>query len=178
MPPEIKEVKFVQSGEDYKVKIVESGEDFQAVPVQFGEQMKVRIVESGEDYKVKVIRDPTAGVQEDDDMMSSCFITTACIEAKGLPDDCLELTTMRAFRDNYVKSLPRGGEILCQYYKVAPQIVAGINGRENRRQIYQTLYDQIATDVGLIRQRKNQEALSNLLSLFNELKEKYLKWEE
>jgi hypothetical protein len=38
---------------------------------------------------------------------SGCFITTACIEAKGLPDYCLEINVMRQFRDEYIKNLPR-----------------------------------------------------------------------
>ena len=28
-----------------------------------------------------------------------CFLTSACTEARGLPDDCHELTVLRSFRD-------------------------------------------------------------------------------
>ena len=35
-----------------------------------------------------------------DDNDSGCFLTTACIRAKGLPDDCMELQTLRAYRDD------------------------------------------------------------------------------
>lgn len=31
-----------------------------------------------------------------------CFLTSACTEAKGLADDCYELTMLRAFRDEYL----------------------------------------------------------------------------
>ena len=35
-----------------------------------------------------------------------CFLTSACTEARGLPDDCHELTVLRAFRDGYLRSQP------------------------------------------------------------------------
>lgn len=30
---------------------------------------------------------------------SGCYLTSACVNAKGLPDDCEELTVLRNFRD-------------------------------------------------------------------------------
>jgi len=156
-------VKFVEYGEQSKVKIVNYGEDMQVIPVEYGEQMKVKIVEYGEDFKVKVVKDT-----------GPCFITTACVEAKGLPDNCLELNTVRAFRDSYIRALPNGEEILREYYEVAPQIVAGINRSENRRQVYFDLYEQLALNVELIRSRKNEEVFKNYLGIINELKQRYL----
>src|SRR6185295_8850185 len=35
-----------------------------------------------------------------------CFITTACAQAQGLPDDCEELTVLRGLRDDYIRQLP------------------------------------------------------------------------
>ena len=37
-----------------------------------------------------------------------CFLTSACTEARGLPDDCHELTVLRSFRDGYLRSQPEG----------------------------------------------------------------------
>lgn len=156
-------VKFVEYGEQAKVKIVRYGEDMQVIPVEYGEQMKVKIVEYGEDFKVKIVKDT-----------SLCFITTACIEAKGLSDNCPELNTVRAFRDSYIRALPNGEKILHEYYEVAPQIVAGINKSENRRQVYFDLYEQLALNVELIRSGKNEKVFRNYLRIFNELKQKYL----
>jgi hypothetical protein len=47
-----------------------------------------------------------------------CFLTTACCEYKGLPDDCEELETLRHFRDTYVPH-----ELVEAYYQKAPFIV-------------------------------------------------------
>lgn len=139
----------------------------QVIPVEYGEQMKVKIVEYGEDFKVKIVQDT-----------SPCFITTACVEANGLPDDCSELNTARTFRDTYIKILPNGEEILREYYEIAPQIVAGIKRAENRRQIYLDLYEQLVLNVELIRSGKNEEVFRNYIRIFNELKQRYLNEEE
>ena len=52
---------------------------------------------------------------------SSCYLTSACTEARGLPDDCAELTALRAFRDSYVRSQPEGESDIQHYYAVAPR---------------------------------------------------------
>lgn len=156
-------VKFVEYGEQAKVKIVSYGEDMQVIPVQYGEQMKVKSVDYGEDFKVKIVQDT-----------NPCFITTACIEAKGSPDNCPELTTVRAFRDSYIKGLPDSEEILREYYELAPQIVAGINRTDNPQQIYLNLYEELVSTVELIRQGKDDEVFRNYLRMLNELKQRYL----
>ena len=48
---------------------------------------------------------------------TGCFLTTACCEYKGLPDDCHELTIMRKFRDEYLKSKQYGKEMIDAYYE-------------------------------------------------------------
>ena len=146
-----------------KVKIVSYGEDMRVIPVEYGEQMKVKIVEYGEDLKVKIVQDTSA-----------CFITTACVEARGLPDHCPELNVVRAFRDCYIKGLPDGEEIVSEYYKVAPNIVAGINKAENRDAVYLDLYEQLVSNIRLIYSGKYNEVLSNYFRLLNELKQRYL----
>ncbi len=47
------------------------------------------------------------------------FLTTACLQAAGLPDNCKELQTLRRFRDEYVSRLPNGSAILSHYLNVA-----------------------------------------------------------
>lgn len=156
-------VKFVEYGEQAKVKIVSYGEDMQVIPVEYGEQMKVKIVEYGEDFKVKIVKDT-----------SICLIATACVEAKGLSDNCPELNILRAFRDSYIKNLPDGEKILLEYYTVAPRIVAAINNAYNRQQVYLNLYEQIVSNVELIRLGKYDEVFRNYLRILNQLKQGYL----
>lgn len=156
-------VKFVEYGEQAKVKIVSYGEDMKVIPVEYGEQMKVKIVEYGEDFKVKIVQNT-----------SPCFITSACVEARGLPDDCPELNTVRAFRDSYIKGLANGEEILREYYEVAPSIVAQINKADDREEVYLNLYEQLVLAVELIRSGKDFDAFRNYLTILAELKRRYL----
>lgn len=46
-----------------------------------------------------------------------CYLTTACVEAKGLPDDCEELTILRDFRDHWLKKQPGGAEEIAEYHQ-------------------------------------------------------------
>ena len=88
-----------------------------------------------------------------------CFLTSACVEARGLPDDCIELTTLRAFRDGYLKSLPAGQADICQYYHIAPAIVAKIRSLPNAIEIFDSIYSELVLPcVGLIQQGNNEMA--------------------
>lgn len=57
------------------------------------------------------------GAKKDDE---GCFFTTACVEARGLPDDCEALETLRAFRDACLANRPDGREAIAEYYRMAP----------------------------------------------------------
>mgnify|MGYP003307677071 CR=1 FL=1 len=90
---------------------------------------------------------------------SGCFLTSACTEARGLPDDCEELTILRAFRDGYMKSLPQGQAEICEYYHIAPAIVEKIRSLPNATEIFDCIYTELVLPcVALIRTEKNEEA--------------------
>lgn len=69
-----------------------------------------------------------------------CYLTSACVEARGLPDDCAELMILRNFRDNWLKKQPGGMEEIAEYYASAPEIVDEINKRSNAHEIWNDLY--------------------------------------
>lgn len=75
---------------------------------------------------------------------SLCFITTACVEARGLPDDCYELRLLRLFHDEYVAKLPDGPRILSEYERKAPRIVAVVKnlGEEEAERVWDDLYER------------------------------------
>ncbi len=90
---------------------------------------------------------------------SGCFLTSACTEARGMPDDCHELTVLRNFRDGYLRSQPEGEAEIAEYYAVAPRIVASIQQRPDRTDIFETIYrDLVAPCVSMIEQGKREEA--------------------
>ena len=95
---------------------------------------------------------------KDRDSSGGCFLTSACTEARGLPDDCYELTMLRAFRDGYLKSLPQGQADICQYYHTAPAIVAKIRALPNSKEIFDRIYTELVLPcVELIENGKNED---------------------
>ena len=155
-------VKFVEYGEQAKVKIVNYGEDMQVTPVEYGEQMKVKIVEYGEDFKVKIVRDTGA-----------CFITTACVEAAGLPDNCIELETMRCFRDEYLANSLEGRRMIKEYYQTAPSIVKAIRREENSDVVFADIFRQIKEIVSLINSGDLENAITYYKEMVLRLKQQY-----
>ena len=72
-----------------------------------------------------------------------CFLTSACVKTKGLPDDCYELTTLRRFRDEYMANQECGKCEIAHYYNVAPKIVEIINGCDNSNDIFEKIYNEL-----------------------------------
>lgn len=66
-----------------------------------------------------------------------CFLTTACTEHAGLPDDCAELTALRWFRDNYLSARADGPALVAEYYRIAPALVDRIHLAPDADRIYQ-----------------------------------------
>ena len=66
-------------------------------------------------------------IYKGDSSSGGCYLTSACVEARGLPDDCMELQTLRDFRDNWLKQQPCGQDEVAEYYATAPRIVDKIN---------------------------------------------------
>ena len=74
----------------------------------------------------------------------SCFITTAACEYQGLPDDCLELVTMRKFRDDYLLKTEEGRQIVEFYYEIAPRIVKMLNKDRDMPLVWHTIQECVS----------------------------------
>lgn len=100
-----------------------------------------------------------------------CFISTACVEAAGLPDNCLELQTLRGFRDYYVAQ-QQGGEALIQkYYLIAPSIVRAIQERNDAHDFFARIFEEdIVTAVELIKKGDFECALKHYTTMVSRLK--------
>ena len=72
-----------------------------------------------------------------------CFLTSACVRSRGLPDDCYELRTLRKFRDEYMRSFPEGEAEIAKYYSIAPPIVKAIDSRADAKQIWAEVYNDL-----------------------------------
>lgn len=94
--------------------------------------------------------------RKDDD---ACYLTTACIRARGLPDDCRELNSLRRFRDGYLKNRDGGKAEITAYYDIAPRIVKAVNIRPDAKNIWNSIYyEMILPCLSLIREGKPEEA--------------------
>ena len=89
----------------------------------------------------------------------NCYLSTACTAAKGLPDDCIELTTLRWFRDFYVMTTEQGRTEINHYYAVAPKIVSAIERNGNAKNQFATIYEELIVPcVKLIQDGRYEEA--------------------
>ncbi len=68
-----------------------------------------------------------------------CFITTAICGSEGLADDCDELETLRFYRDYVLRYIEGGADMIRQYYREAPGIVARISERADAGEIWRKL---------------------------------------
>jgi len=103
-----------------------------------------------------------------------CYLTTACVEAMQLPDDCHELQTLRNFRDGYVSGTLAGRELIKEYYNIAPRIIEAVNSTGNGPGIFMNLYSEISEIVSLIDKNKPAEAYQSYCDMTLRLKKKYL----
>ena len=102
-----------------------------------------------------------------------CFLTTACTQARGLPDDCEELTVLRHFRDTYLLHKPDGKALVRLYYNVAPGIVSGIQSQPDAQRILDDIYKVIRKCVKLIGRDKLEETYLLYMRMVKKLQAQY-----
>ena len=104
-----------------------------------------------------------------------CYLTTACTENKGLPDDCYELETMRGFRDNFLLKNKEGIAIVDEYYKIAPAIVSSIQSSQNKDYYLNFIYDNLVVNtISLVNDKKYELAQEFYTQFTKELHRTFL----
>ena len=104
-----------------------------------------------------------------------CYLTSACVAARGLPDHCEELQTLRSFRDGYLSQQPGGRAEIAQYYATAPKIVKAINQLPNAMEIWNRIYKELVKPcVQMIHANQNSEAHQLYKSYATKLAHSYL----
>lgn len=103
-----------------------------------------------------------------------CFITTACVEAAGLPDNCTELETMRYLRDEYLAKSDEGKRTIREYYEIAPSIVEAIKRQANDHEIFCKIFRDIEKVVSLTNTGNSKEASREYKEMVLRLKQQYL----
>ncbi len=98
-----------------------------------------------------------------------CFLTTACVQAAGLSDDCRELTMLRNFRDTFIRRLDGGEEMIRKYYALSPRIVEKLSADE-----LESIYATVQLAVAQIGCGEFKEAFSTYAAMFDRLCAKHL----
>ena len=105
---------------------------------------------------------------------SGCYLTTACVEHRGMADDCRELTVLRTFRDEYLMNIPGGKKDVCRYYHTAPGIVKAIESDSERETILESLYSEVIVPcVELIEAGEHKAAYERYKKMVTKLDERY-----
>lgn len=113
-------------------------------------------------------------IKENNYSSGGCYLTTACVEHKGLADDCDELTTLRSFRDGYMCNMEQERKDIEEYYRTAPDIVDAINSTDEADEVYESIYsDVIVPCVTFIQSGQNEEAYEMYKEMVKKLECKY-----
>ena len=105
---------------------------------------------------------------------SRCYITTAVCEYYGKPDDCIELETLRLFRDNWLIEQEDGISLIKQYYLEAPNIVKWMkNSKRFNLMCEILLHTYILPCVEHIKKREYKECKELYIKMVEKVK--YLK---
>lgn len=103
-----------------------------------------------------------------------CIITSAACAALNKPDDCEELNTLRAYRDEMKSINPIVAALIKEYYRVAPLLVQKINLEADAENIYADLWkNSIAKTYELIRAGKNSQATAIYIDMVQNLCKRY-----
>jgi hypothetical protein len=135
---------------EYKSK----GERLDGMPIIDREHYTVREIPKDQIIEKRTVVKPTSG----------CFISTACVEACELPDDCEVLQVLRHWRDTYLVSRAGGAEMLHDYYLTAPAVVSRIAARSDAHDIWKEVYQNLLLAVDHIKQGNNDDALAVYVS--------------
>jgi hypothetical protein len=103
-----------------------------------------------------------------------CYVTEACVQVAGLPDNCIELQTLRHFRDNYLLKNAQGRKLVKEYYQTAPAIVEELKRRGESKEIFHKIFKEIQQIVRLIQKEQFRLAATRYQDMVEGLKGKYL----
>ena len=94
--------------------------------------------------------------------------------ARGLPDDCQELTILRSFRDNYLLASSAGKELVAEYYTIAPSLCRAIAESPLAAQIWEYIYREVVhKTIVMITQQSFAEASNHYRQIVYELKSQF-----
>jgi len=103
-----------------------------------------------------------------------CYLTTACVDSMGLPDGCLELGTLRWFRDRVLLPTKEGKRAVRQYYDEAPEIVQAVNRDAEAGGVWKSVYRDVATAMRMVLSGDYQGAFSHYREMAQRLRSDFV----
>lgn len=103
-----------------------------------------------------------------------CYITTAVCNYYGKPDDCMELTKLRYFRDNWLMKQENGPLDVSVYYDCAPALVEKMVMSPDYAETCETIMNEyIQPCIKMIDAGKNSECREKYFELVKFMIKKY-----
>lgn len=102
-----------------------------------------------------------------------CFLTTACVNYYALPDNGYELNTLRTYRDTYLAASTGGKNLIREYYRVSPEIVAQVNKDAEKRTVYAFIYENVLAACAEIEKKNYTLAKTIYMNLVKSLMQHY-----
>lgn len=117
---------------------------------------------------------PTGRKRKDNGSVDlECFLSTACAKHLQLGDQCMELQTLRVFRDEFMMKKSDGRALIKDYYQIAPGIVQAIESDRDKQKVYQYIFGEISAACHHISYNKLPEAQKVYEEMVLRLKKKY-----
>ena len=91
---------------------------------------------------------------------SNCYITTAMVQHRGLPDDCHELTVLRRFRTEYIAASRDAQKLadLQEYERLGPRVARWLRAHPRRGELLEWVATTVEQAVCFIERGDNEAA--------------------
>lgn len=167
-------IKHVTDPYDLIVKVKKADLDF--TDITHLDTLFIDFTEKGDGKGKAFLKNSKSNFQlELTEYTPTCYLTTACVQHKSLPDNCPELTTLRDFRDTYMLDKIEGKKLVKEYYNTAPTIVKSIEKSEDKEEILDFIYDELVLkSINLIENNEHELAMRYYESFTRELGKRLL----
>ena len=124
-------------------------------------------------YEQQYLTCPGTTIREEEDH-NPCFLTTACVEIIGFPDDCNELFILRKFRDEILLNSEKWMCLVDEYSIVAPRISNELRSHPERISIALRMFVDIKDICVKINNPRYEEAIFSYKKMV-QMTESYLR---
>ncbi len=103
-----------------------------------------------------------------------CYITTACLDAIGLPRDSLEMKAMEVLTKEHILKSFQGKKDYVIYGRKAPLIVQAIKSRDDSQDVWKRVYGTLRNITSAVLSSDNERAHKQYKDLVLGLEKEYL----